>query len=102
MILSKIWRPRSKNGRTQPVFEEFVIDLDIQAKFHNFGWFLADLEQRLPYARIDQLSIRGERSRAKNGADNKLRINMQYGILRFTATGLPKDKYPPAAPIPSV
>lgn len=78
----------------EPAIEEFVVDLDLRAGYHAFGRFIANLEQRLPYARIEQLNIRPGRG-GRDGRGQALNIKMRYGIFRFTEKALPEDKYPP-------
>lgn len=90
-------RGSGKGGKEEPPIEEFIVNLDLRADYHSFGRFLARLEERLPYSRLDQINIRPSRN-TREGGRKELNIKMQYGIFRFTERALPEDKYPPADP----
>ena len=88
-----ITRRSAVEGRDAPppLIEEFAVNLDLSAEYHNFGRFLAELETRLPYSRIDSVSIGSGGRRRESGSERRLGISMRYSVLRFT-----REAFPPA------
>jgi len=82
--------PRPSRDAPPPLFEFFQIQMELRAGYHQFGQFLAELEKRIPYARIDSMSVQP----ASEGGENKLQIVVRYGILRLTEDGFPTKRRP--------
>ena len=72
-----------------PIFEEYRMNLDLQAGYHQFGRFIADLEERLPYGKIDSFRMSGGR-----GEEGELSVVMRCGVPKFTEDGFPMEKRP--------
>lgn len=81
-----------------PRFEVYEANLTLACGYHDFGRFLAQFESRLPYARLESVTMRP--GRAATDRERRLSVNLRYAFPRFTDEGFPVDQRPRADQVP--
>jgi Tfp pilus assembly protein PilO len=78
-------------GGPAPLFEDYLIQVDLKGGYHDLGRFLAGLEARNPYVRVDSLAIR-----KSTREDPRLAITLTCAFPRLTEEGFPPSERPDA------
>ncbi len=89
---SGILRTRSTSRMAPPpLFERFQAKITLDCTYHQFGRFLADLEKRISFGKIESLNMQ-----PASGADTqrRLSIDLTYSVLRFTEEMFPSEQRP--------
>jgi Tfp pilus assembly protein PilO len=84
---------RTSRDAPPPLFEVFQVQVELRAGYHEFGRFLADLEKRIPYARLDTLAMQA--ATESGSGEQELQVVMRYAIFRFTDEGFSPSRRPP-------
>ena len=71
--------------------EDFQASIELQCTYHEFGRFLATLEQRYPHSRLDTVSLRAASDR---NPDSGLEVSLRYGFARLTDDGFQEKDRP--------
>lgn len=84
---------RLSGGRSSavPLFEDYLIQIESAGGYHDFGRFLAKLEGKSPFMRVDSFSLRRE---AKGSG--KMAITLACAFPRFTEEGFAPGERPDA------
>lgn len=88
-------KPRAGRDEEPPVFEDYKVQMEYTAGYHDLGRFLAKLEKRNSFVRIDSLEI-GPNAKE----EGKLLIRLACAFPRFTDDGFPAEERPDA-PVPA-
>jgi len=81
---------RQRKGRPPPMFEECLFRIELIAPYHDFGRFLAIVEKRAPYMRVDSLYM----TRKQREKSRRLQIELICAFPRVAREVLPPERLP--------
>lgn len=81
---------RRQKKQPPPMFEECLFRIELLAPYHDFGRFLAHLEKRAPYMRVDSLYM----TRKARAESRRLEIELVCAFPRVTREFLPPERLP--------
>jgi len=90
-------RRKAVKGAPVELLEDYVAETNLQCGYHQFGVFLASLEQDVPSVRLQSLTMAVD----QRSEEPRLQVAMTALFARFTAEGLPAESHP-SAPLPVV
>ncbi len=86
--------PSRQDRDAEPfLLQHFAARFNMRGDYHQIGHFIAGLEQRIPFAVLQNLSISPERQRDE-GKRPRLTASVVYKFPRFTEEGFPSAKRP--------
>ncbi len=83
-------QPRGRAAAETPLFDYFQLSFNLRGGYHQLGRFMAELEQRLPYAILQNITIGQER----NITQPILLATVNYKLPRFNDSRFPTDTQP--------
>ncbi|OPZ31060.1 MAG: hypothetical protein BWZ02_00448 [Lentisphaerae bacterium ADurb.BinA184] len=85
----------AKDGKAEKVepilLEDSQANIELECNYAQVGRFLAILEQRYPYSRLDTLSMRIV---SEENPETGLQVSLRYGFAGLTEDGLPRADRP--------
>lgn len=75
-----------------PLFEKFKGKAGLQARYHNLGRFIAELETRIPITELVVLNV--SQPMLSEAEVPPLQITLEFAFPRFTEAGFPAEQRP--------